>query len=141
MQIQPYLYFHGRCEEAIRFYRKALGAEPIMSMRFKESPEPQPPGMLPHGWEDKVMHAEIRVGGSTLLFSDGHREDQPRYDGFSLTLVADSDAQAERWFAALAEGGRVNQALIKTFFANRFGMLADRFGVPWTIYAPSPQQA
>ena len=137
MHIQPYLYFDGRCEEAINFYRKALGAEVTFLMRMKESPDPAPPGMLPAGWEDKVMHAELRVGETTLLFSDGHRQGQPRFEGFSLTLTADDDAQAERWFAALAEGGNVTQPLVTTFFSSRFGMLTDHIGAPWTIIVAS----
>jgi PhnB protein len=133
MQVQPYLFFDGRCEEAIAFYQKALGAEVTMLMRMKESPDPHPPGLLPPGWEDKVMHAELRVGETTLLVSDGPRQGQPKFEGFSLTLIAGDDAQAERWFAALSSGGNVKQPLIQTFFSSRFGMLADRIGVPWTI--------
>jgi PhnB protein len=133
MQVQTYLMFNGRSEEAIEFYRRAVGAEVSMLMRMKESPEPHPPGALPPGWEDKVMHAEIRVGETTLMVSDGGCQDSASFHGFSLTLIADSDAQAARWFAALAEGGTVKQPLITTFFSPRFGTLADRFGVPWTI--------
>ena len=133
MQVQTYLMFNGRSEEAIEFYRRAVGAEVTMLMRMKESPEPHPPGALPPGWEDKVMHAEIRVGETTLMVSDGGCQDPASFHGFSLTLIAASDAQAGRWFAALAEGGAVKQPLITTFFSPRFGMLADRFGVPWTI--------
>jgi len=133
MRVQAYLYFDGRCEEAIAFYRRAIGAEVTMLMRMKESPEPPPPGTLPPGWEDKVMHAELRVGETTLMVSDGRQQGRPRFEGFSLTLVADDDAQAERWFAALSAGGAVKQPLITTFFSSRFGMLADPIGVPWTI--------
>jgi len=133
MQVQPYLFLDGRCEEAIKFYKKVLGAEVTMLMRMKESPDPHPPGLLPPGWEDKVMHAELRVGETTLLLSDGPRQGRAKFEGFSLTLIADDDAQAERWFAALADGGSVKQPLIRTFFSSRFGMLADHIGVPWTI--------
>ena len=141
MQVQPYLMFDGRCEDAIAFYRKVLGAEVTFLMRMKENPEPAPPGMLPPGWEDKVMHAELRVGETTLMLSDGSRQGQPRFEGFSLTLVADDDAQAERWFAALANGGVVKQPLITTFFSSRFGMLTDHIGVPWTIIVASAELA
>lgn len=138
MQVQTYLFLDGRCEEAIAFYKKVLGAEVTMLMRMKESPEPPPPGTLPPGWEDKVMHAEVRVGETTLMLSDGKQQGRPSFEGFSLTLIADDDGQAERWFAALAEGGVVKQPLIKTFFSSRFGMLADHIGVPWTIIVAQP---
>jgi PhnB protein len=133
--IQPYLFFNGRCEEAIEFYRKALGAEVVMLMRNKESPEPPPPGMLPPGSENKVMHASLRIRGDTLMASDGNNSGQANFQGFSLSLAAKDDADAERLFAALSEGGQVRMPLTKTFFASRFGMIADRFGVPWMIIA------
>ncbi len=133
MQVQTYLMFDGRSEEAIAFYQKVLGAEVTMLMRMKDSPEPHPPDMLPPGSEDKVMHAEIRVGETTLMVSDGRCQGKPSFGGFSLTLIADDDAQAEHWFAALASGGTVSQPLIQTFFSTRFGMLTDRFGAPWTV--------
>jgi PhnB protein len=133
--IQPYLFFNGRCEEAIEFYRKALGAEVVMLMRNKESPEPPPPGMLPPGSENKVMHASLRIRGDTLMASDGNNSGQANFQGFSLSLAAKDDADAERLFAALSEGGQVRMPLTKTFFASRFGMIADRFGVPWMVIA------
>jgi PhnB protein len=133
--IQPYLFFNGRCEEAIEFYRKALGVEVVMLMRNKESPEPPPPGMLPPGSENKVMHASLRIRGDTLMASDGNNSGQANFQGFSLSLAAKDDADAERLFAALSEGGQVRMPLTKTFFASRFGMIADRFGVPWMIIA------
>ncbi len=130
MQVQPYLFFEGRCEEAVEFYRKALGAEITMLMRFKESPDP---GMCPPGTLDKVMHMSFRIGDTTLLASDGRCTGQANFQGFSLSLTVPNDAEAERLFAALAEGGQVQMALTKTFFSSRFGMVADRFGVPWMI--------
>lgn len=133
MQAQPYLFFEGRCEEAIAFYQRVLGAQVEMLMRVKESPEPHRPGMLPPGSEDKVMHAAVRIGETTLLASDGACQGQPKFEGFRLSLGAADDAEAERWFEALSSGGRVDQPLITTFFSSRFGMLADRFGVPWMI--------
>ncbi|MGH7875955.1 MAG: VOC family protein [Candidatus Binatia bacterium] len=136
MQVQPYLMFDGRCDEAIEFYKSALGAEVTMLMRFKDSPEPQPPGMLPPGAENKVMHSSLRIGESTLMASDGECRGQANFQGFSLTLPASNDAEAERLFAALSDGGKVCMPLTKTFFASRFGMVADRFGVSWMIIVP-----
>jgi PhnB protein len=130
MQIQPYLFFEGRCEEALGFYRKALGAEVTMLMRFKDSPERT---MCRPGDENKVMHAAIRIGESTVLVSDGRCEGRPGFQGFSLSLIAADEAEAERLFTALAEGGQVQMPLAKTFFSSRFGMVADRFGVAWMI--------
>ena len=130
MQVQPYLFFEGRCEEALEFYRKALGAEVTMLMRFKDSPERT---MCRPGDENKVMHAAIRVGESTVLVSDGRCEGRPGFQGFSLSLIAADEAEAERLFTALAEGGQVQMPLAKTFFSPRFGMVADRFGVAWMV--------
>lgn len=135
MQVQPYLYFDGRCEEAIEFYKKTLGAEVTMLMRFKESPEPQAPGMMPPGSEDKVMHSTFRIGDTTLMASDGRCMGQPNFQGFALSLTVPDVAAAERQFAALAEGGQVQMPLTKTFFSPSFGMVADLFGVVWIILA------
>ena len=132
--VQPYLFFDGRCEEAIEFYRRTLGAEVTMLMRFKDSPEPAKPGMCPPGSENKVMHANLRIGETTVLASDGRCGGQPNFQGFSLSLTVPDEAAAERLFAALANGGQVQMPLAKTFFSPRFGMVADRFGVPWMIY-------
>jgi len=134
MQIQPYLFFDGRCEEALEFYGKAIGAEKIMLMRYKESPEPPPPGSLPPGCENKVIHASVRIGDSTVLLSDGHCQGNMVFQGFSLSLTVATVAEADRMFAALADGGQVRMPLTKTFFSPRFGMLADRFGVAWMVY-------
>jgi PhnB protein len=129
MKIQPYLCFDGRCEEAIEFYKKALGAEVPMLMRFKDSPEPGACG----GGPDKVMHAEIRIGDSTIFASDGRCEGKMKFEGISLSLSLANEAQVDRAFAALSEGGQVQMPLDKTFFARRFGMVADRFGVSWMV--------
>jgi PhnB protein len=134
MQVQPYLFFDGRCEEAIEFYRRTLGAEVTMLMRFKDSPEPQQQGMVPPGAEDKVMHSSFQIGETTVLASDGRCLGQPSFQGFSLSLTAPNDAEAGKLFAALAEGGQVQMPLTKTFFASSFGMVADRFGVSWMVY-------
>jgi PhnB protein len=133
MQVQPYLFFDGRCEEAIEFYRSALGAEVTMLMRFKDSPEPPQPGMVPPGSEDKVMHSSFRIGDTTVMASDGRAQGRPSFQGFSLSLTVLDDGEAERLFAALADGGQVQMPLTKTFFSSRFGMVADRFGVSWMI--------
>jgi PhnB protein len=134
MQVQPYLFFDGRCEEALEFYRSALGAEVTSLHRFKDSPEPHTPGMIPPGAENKVMHASFRVGGTTVLASDGRCTGHPSFQGFSLSLTVPNDAEAERLFAALGQGGQVQMPLTKTFFSSRFGMVADRFGVSWMVY-------
>jgi PhnB protein len=136
MRVQPYLFFDGRCDEAIEFYRTVLGAEVTMLMRFKDNPEREGPGTMPAGAEDKVMHANLRLGETTLLLSDGRCQGQPSFQGFALSLEVADAAEAERRFAALAEGGEVQMPLTPTFFATRFGMIADRFGVSWMVYAP-----
>ena len=133
MQIQPYLFFDGRCEEAIEFYRQALGAEVTMLMRVKDSPEPPQPGMMPPGSDEKVMHASLRIGDATVMASDGRCLGQANFQGFALSITAPDDAQAERLFAALGEGGQVQMPMSKTFFSSRFGMVADRFGVGWMV--------
>ena len=135
MQVQPYLFFDGRCEEAIEFYKKALGAKVEMLMRFKDSPDPPPPGMVPPGSENKVMHASLRIGDTTVMASDGGCQGKPSFQGFSLSVSAADDADAARLFAAIGEGGQVQMPLGKTFFASSFGMVADRFGVGWMIIA------
>lgn len=134
MQVQPYLQFEGRCEEAIAYYRRALGAEIEMLMRFKDAPDPN---MAAPGTAEKVMHASIRIGDSTILASDGRCTGKPGFQGFALSLTAKSDAEAERLFGALADGGQVQMPMAKTFFASRFGMVADRFGVAWMVYVPA----
>ena len=131
MQLQPYLQFDGRCEEAVTFYRDALGAEIVMLMRFKDSPDP---GMVPPGAENKVMHMRFRIGETTVLASDGRCVGKPSFQGFSLCLTVASDAEAEHFFNALADGGQVQMPLASTFFSSRFGMVADRFGVGWMVY-------
>ncbi|HXI53835.1 MAG TPA: VOC family protein [Candidatus Saccharimonadales bacterium] len=130
--IQPYLIFGGRCQEALEFYKKALGAQVDLLMLHKDSPEPPPPGMLKPGFENKVMHTTFRVGGSTLMASDGCGE-ETSFTGFSLSLAVPTEAEADRAFAALAEGGQVKMPLAKTFWSQRFGMLTDRFGIGWMV--------
>jgi len=133
-QIQPYLFFEGHCEEALAYYRRVLGAEVTALMRYKDSPEPPEPGMLPPDSGNKVMHAEFRVGGATVLASDGHSTGLPNFQGFALTLLVRTAADAEKCFSGLAGGGEVRMPLAKTFFSERFGMVTDRFGVLWMVY-------
>jgi PhnB protein len=133
MQIQPYLFFDGRCEEAVEFYRTALGAEVTMLMRYKDSPDPPPPDMVAPGSEDKVMHASFRIGDTTVMASDGRCGGRPSFQGFSLSLTVPDEAKADRLFGALADGGQVQMPLTRTFFSPRFGMVADRLGVSWMI--------
>jgi PhnB protein len=133
MHVLPYLYFNGRCEEAFGFYRRALGAEITALLRFKESPEPHPPGALPPGHEDKVMHGELRIGESTLFASDGDRQGPSAFEGISLTIATDDVAQTDRFFAALSDGGQVRLPPTQTFFSPRFAMVTDRFGVGWLL--------
>jgi len=133
MEIQPYVFFDGRCEEAVEFYKKALGAEVLMMLRFKDSPEPHgPPGS-----ENKVMHGRVGIGATTILVSDGRCTGQPNFQGFSLSITVANGAEAERVFGALADGGKIQMPMTKTFFSSHFGMVADRFGVPWMVYVKS----
>ena len=133
MSVTPYLFFDGRCEEAIEFYKKTLGAEVGMMMRFKEAPEPHQPGMCPPGSENKIMHASLRIDGASIMASDGRAQGNPKFEGFALSISPKDEADAERVFKALADGGQVQMPLGKTFFAKSFGMVADRFGVGWMI--------
>jgi PhnB protein len=138
--IEPYLFYNGRCEEALDFYKKALGAEVQMVMRYKESPEPPPPGMVPPGFENKIMHASFRIGKTTVMASDGCSGDKPQFEGFSLALSVATEAEADRVFGALSAGGQVRMPLGKTFWSPRFGMLQDRFGIAWMVSVPGPGQ-
>jgi PhnB protein len=138
MRVEPYLFFDGRCEEALDFYREKLGAEVLMLMRFKDAPPddgPPPEGCAPppSGSGDKVMHVSFKLGDTTLMASDGNCQGKPKFEGVSLSLTLPDDAAAERAFAALAEGGSVQMPIGPSFFATRFGMVADRFGVNWMV--------
>ena len=129
--VQPYLFFGGHCEEALEFYRSAVGAEVQMVTRFKESPEPHPD--MPDCFNDKIMHAMVRVGATTFMCSDGRCEGPPNFEGFSLSLTVPDETEAERVFSALSKDGTVVMPLEKTFWAPKFGMLEDRFGVSWMV--------
>jgi PhnB protein len=135
--IQPYLFFGGRCEEALTFYRTAIGAEVDMLMRHKESPDAPPPGMLAPGWENKVMHTSFRVGTTVIMASDGCSPEDGHFKGFMLSITVPSEADAQRVFAALSKGGEVKMPLSKTFWSPCFGMLTDRFGLGWMVTVPA----
>jgi PhnB protein len=131
MQAQPYLFFEGRCEEALDFYRKAIGAEVTALMRAKDSPDP---AMSMPGAPDKILHATFKIGDTTVMASDGRNQGRPQFQGFALSLTVPNEAEAKRLFAALSDGGQEHMPLTKTFFSPSFGMLADRFGVSWMGY-------
>jgi len=133
MRVEPYLFFDGRAEEAIEFYKKVLGAQVQGLMRFKDSPAPAQPGMCPPGSDNKVMHASFKVGDSTIMASDGRCEGKPNFQGFALSVAARDEAEADRLFTALGDGGKVQMPLTKTFFSPKFGMVADKFGVTWMV--------
>lgn len=134
--VQSYLFFNGKCEEAVEFYCKTLGAEVELMMRFKESPEPPKPGMVPPGFENKIMHCSFRIGATTVMASDGCSAEGPKFEGFSLSLSVPDEAEAKRAFAALSEGGQVRMPLAKTFWSPCFGMVQDRFGIGWMVTVP-----
>jgi len=133
MKVEPYLSFDGRCDEAIEFYKSAVGAKVDMLMRFKDSPEPHPSGQFPPETANKVMHASLRIGDSRVMVSDGRCTGQPKFFGICLSLAVSNDAEAQRLFAALSNGGKVTMPMAKTFFTSSFGMVNDRFGVAWMI--------
>ena len=135
-QVQPYLFFDGRCEEALDFYKSALGAKVEMMMRFKDSPEPVPAGMCAPGSENKVMHAAFHIGDTLVMASDGMAGGKPEFKGFSLSVNAANEAEADKLFGALGKGGKVIMPLGKTFYSPRFGMVTDKFGVGWMVIVP-----
>lgn len=137
--VQPYLFFGGRCEEALEFYQSAVGARVLMKMRFSESPDPTPEGMLQAGFEDKIMHASMTIGKQTVMASDGC-DDKSNFEGFRLALSVASEASADRVFYALADGGKVDMPLSKTFWSPRYGMVTDKFGVGWMVMVPGETQ-
>jgi PhnB protein len=138
MQVQPYLFFEGRCDEALSFYSTTLGAQVTALMRYSDSPEPHPPGMLPPGSDNKVMHCNFTVGESQVMASDGMCSGKPSFQGITLAISPDTAADAKRVFDALADGGKVDMPLGETFFSHAFGMLTDRFGVAWMVNVAKP---
>jgi PhnB protein len=137
-QVQPYLFFEGRCQEALEFYRKALGAEVTALMRYQDSPDQT---MVQPGSEDKVMHASFQIGETTVMASDGRCGGQPSFQGFALSLTVSTEAEADRPFGAIVDGGQVIMPLTTTFFSPRFGMTTDRFGVSWMVYVAPREPA
>ena len=135
--VTPYIFLSGRCEEALNFYRDALGARIDMMMRFNESPDPVPPGMLQAGFEDKIMHSSFRVGDTVIMASDGC-DDKSTPHGFQLALAVDSEEEAHRAFNALADGGAVTMPLTATFWSPCYGMVKDKFHVEWMVMVPGP---
>jgi PhnB protein len=136
MELNPYLFFNGRCEEAIGFYQKALGATVPVLMRVKDSPVPPPDGKIAPGSENKIMHCEVNIGDVRFMASDGMASGEPSFKGFSLSLTYTDRKQADQAFDALAQGGKIDMPLSETFWAPRFGMVTDRFGVQWMISLP-----
>mgnify|MGYP002777133647 FL=1 len=135
--LHPYLFFGGNCAEALEFYRTALGAQIDVIMRYNEAPDPPPPGMLPPGYENKVMHASFHLGTNMIMASDGCGE-VGGFNGFMLSLSVPTEAEADRLFGALEQGGKVEMPLGKTFWSPRFGMVRDRFGLGWMINLVPP---
>src|SRR5512147_984957 len=135
MQVQPYLFFDGKCDEALEFYKRVLGAKVQMLMRFSEAPDQS---MVTPESKNKVMHSTVQIGDTTIMASDGHCHGKPAFEGFSLSIDAASDTEAKRIFTALAEGGQIRMPMDKTFFASSFGMCADKFGVGWMVIKPLP---
>ena len=135
MQVQAYLNFGGRCEEALAFYKASIGAEVSNLMRWKESPDPAM--KAPADYAEKIMNATFKIGSTTLMADDGMGPEKIEYKGFTLAIEVADDAEAKRVFAALGEGGTVKMALAKTFWTSSFGMLTDKFGVPWMVNVAS----
>ena len=138
-EITPYLFYAGRCEEALDFYRDKLGAQILMTMRYSESPEPTPPGMLEPGFENKIMHASFVIGGARVMASDGC-DSRSNFEGFQLALSVVTKAEAEQAFNALSEGGKVQMPLTQTFWSPCFGMVTDKFNVAWMVMVPGPME-
>jgi PhnB protein len=132
MKLQPYVFFDGRCDEALEFYKTAIGAKAETLMRFKDAPDQS---MVSPGSANKVMHAQVRIGDATILMSDGRNQGKPTFQGFALTITAANEVEADKLFGALAAGGTVTMPMAKTFFSPRFGMLTDKFGVGWMVLA------
>jgi PhnB protein len=141
MQVQPYIFFEGRCEEALEFYKTALGAEVSMLMRYSENPDPQPNNSCAPIAGDKIMHSSFRIGETEVMASDGMASGKPEFKGITLSLSPATEAEGKKIFDALSEGGTVQMPLTKTFYSPCFGMLADRFGVSWMVVVPGEMPA
>ena len=137
MKVQAYVSFSGRCEEALEFYKKSIGAEVTGLMRWKDNPDAVM--QSPHGYEEKIMHAAFRIGETELMADDGMGQAQAEFKGMTLAIAVAEDAEAKRIFTALGEGGSVTMPLMKTFWTSSFGMLTDKFGVPWMVNVVAPK--
>ena len=137
---QPYLFFRGRCSEAVAYYKQTLGAEEVTVMRFKDSPEKPPAGQMPTGMDDRIMHATLRVAGAELMMADGMRSGPTDFDCVAVSLTVSSEADVDRIVNALARDGKVQMPPSATFFAKRFGGVIDKFGVNWMVLVPQPHQ-
>jgi PhnB protein len=139
MNIQPYLCFNGRCDEAIAHYKNVLGAQGDQILRFKQGPpDACDEGSIPPNWENKVMHTQVKIGESIVMMSDGNSAEPAKFDGISLTLQVADEAEANRIFSGLGEGGQTIMPLGETFFSPCFGMTTDKFGVTWMVIVPKP---
>jgi PhnB protein len=136
MNVEPYLFFNGRCEEALEFYRTVFNAEPAMLMRHRDSPD-APPMPLPEGWADKILHAAIKIGDTMVMASDGCSDQVVSFNGFSLSVQMPDAAAAHRAYDALAVSGAPQMPLGPTFFSPCFGMVVDRFGLGWMLIVPA----
>ena len=130
MQLNPYLFFNGQCEEAFKFYADCLGGQIEAMMSHAGTPAEE---HVPAEWRDKIMHARLSVGDQVLMASDAPPEHYQKPQGFSVSIGIKDPAEAERIFNALAENGTVQMPLQQTFWARSFGMCVDRFGIPWMI--------
>ena len=131
MKVQAYISFGGRCEEALEFYKKSIAAEVTSLMRWKDSPDVVMKS--PPGYEEKIMNAAFRIGETQLMADDGMGEKEVEFKGMTLAIEVTDDAEAKRVFTALGEGGKVTMPLMKTFWTSSFGMLTDKYGVPWMV--------
>jgi len=135
MNVQTYLFFDGRCEEAIEFYKAVFGADLLYSMRFREGP----PNLVTAENEEKIFHATMRFGETVINLSDDLKQERGSFGGFAILAHLDNDASAEEAFESLQEGGRVGMPIQEVFWASRYGIVTDRFGVTWKIQAGQPK--
>ena len=136
MQVQPYLFFDGKCDEALEFYKKAVGANPTMLMRFKDAPDKS---MITPGTENKIMHAAVDIGATKVLMSDGRCQGNTNFQGFGLAISAKNEAEADKMFDALGVGGQVTMPMAKQAWGDEFGMCVDQFGIDWLVNISQPQ--
>jgi len=130
MELNPYLSFDGRCEAAFKFYEKALGGKIVAMMTYGETPMKD---QTPAEWRGKIAHVRLSIGDKVLMGGDPPTEHYKPAQGMSVMLGVDQPAEAERVFAALSEGATVQMPIAETFWARRFGMLVDQFGIPWMV--------